>query len=103
MSKADERMKKTSEALSGIKYIKMSGWENSFLEKVCSSREEELKYLKMQFSITCWQNASAWAGSTIVTATVLGSYVFLNGAISAQQVFGIVSVFLILGVNCVGY
>jgi len=34
MKEKDERMKATTEILNGIKYIKMSGWENIFLEKV---------------------------------------------------------------------
>jgi len=34
MVKKDERMKITTEILNGIKYIKMSGWEQAFLQKV---------------------------------------------------------------------
>jgi len=34
MVKKDERMSGTTEILNSIKYIKMSGWENSFLQKV---------------------------------------------------------------------
>ena len=34
MEKKDERMAVTTEILNGIKYIKMSGWENAFLKKV---------------------------------------------------------------------
>jgi len=34
MGQKDERMKVTTEILNGIKYIKMSGWENAFLSKV---------------------------------------------------------------------
>jgi len=34
MKKKDERMKLSTEILNGIKYIKMSGWEEAFLEKV---------------------------------------------------------------------
>jgi len=34
MEKKDERMKVTTEILNGIKYIKMSGWEKVFLNKV---------------------------------------------------------------------
>jgi len=34
MAKKDERMAVATEILNGIKYIKMSGWEKAFLEKV---------------------------------------------------------------------
>ena len=34
MEKKDERMKVSTEILNGIKYIKMSGWEEAFLKKV---------------------------------------------------------------------
>lgn len=36
MKKKDERMKLSTEILNGIKYIKLSGWEEAFLEKVIS-------------------------------------------------------------------
>ncbi len=34
MGKKDDRMAVATEILNGIKYIKMSGWENAFLQKV---------------------------------------------------------------------
>ena len=34
MGKKDERIKLTNEILNGVKYIKMSGWEDYFLRKV---------------------------------------------------------------------
>lgn len=34
MQKRDERMKFTNEIVNGIKFIKMSGWEEIFLQKV---------------------------------------------------------------------
>ena len=34
MAKKDERMAVSTEILNGIKYLKMSGWENAFLQKV---------------------------------------------------------------------
>lgn len=32
--KKDERMKLTNEVVTGIKYVKMSGWEEAFMSKV---------------------------------------------------------------------
>lgn len=37
MAKKDERMKVTTEMLNGVRYIKMSGWEQAFLQKVIYS------------------------------------------------------------------
>ena len=34
MKKKDERMKLTNETINGIKNIKMSGWEEHFLDRV---------------------------------------------------------------------
>jgi len=39
MEKKDERMKVSTEILNGIKYIKMSGWEEAFLKKVIKFHE----------------------------------------------------------------
>lgn len=67
------------------------------------SRDEELKYLKLQFSITCWQIFTAWAGPEFIVAGVLGSYVFLYGEVSPQQIFGVTSITFILGVIAIFY
>ena len=39
MGKKDERMAVSTEILNGIKYLKMSGWENAFLQKVDNFNE----------------------------------------------------------------
>ena len=34
MEKKDDRMKAANEILNGIKFVKMSGWEENFIQKV---------------------------------------------------------------------
>lgn len=41
----DERVSMTSEALAGVKQIKLLAWEEIFIEKIQSRRQQELKFL----------------------------------------------------------
>ena len=43
---SDERLRKTSELLMGIKYLKLLGWEFTFADSVKQIRNKELKLLK---------------------------------------------------------
>lgn len=43
---SDERLRKTSELLMGIKLIKLLGWEKYFAKMVTAIREKELKILR---------------------------------------------------------
>jgi len=45
MKAKDIRMKRTNEILSGIKYIKMCGTEQKFLENVCISERSDLTHV----------------------------------------------------------
>lgn len=45
MDAKDERVSMTSEALAGIKQIKLLAWEEIFIEKIQRRREGELKFL----------------------------------------------------------
>jgi hypothetical protein len=42
MLKKDERVRLTSEILSGIKILKLYAWELSFIKRINSLREEEV-------------------------------------------------------------
>ena len=44
MEKKDDRMKVANEILNGIKYVKMSGWEEHFMQKVRQSYKALIFY-----------------------------------------------------------
>ncbi|KAK2959552.1 Multidrug resistance-associated protein [Blattamonas nauphoetae] len=44
----DERVKKTSESVHGIKIIKMNGWEEPMKDAICKVREREMKLVQSQ-------------------------------------------------------
>ena len=46
MKVKDKRINKTSEALEGIKLIKLQAWEHAFLERISGIRCSELSILR---------------------------------------------------------
>lgn len=50
MKVKDERIHISSEALEGIKLIKLQAWERSFLEKISGIRGAEIKVLRKYVS-----------------------------------------------------
>ena len=52
MKQSDERIKKISEAICNIRYIKMSAMENFFIDKICNIKQQELDEMRKQFLMT---------------------------------------------------
>ena len=50
--KCDARMKVTSETFNNLKVIKLYGWDDVFLNKISSSRKDELDALNKRYQIT---------------------------------------------------
>jgi len=96
MEKKDERMKVSTEILNGIKYIKMSGWEEAFLKKVLGTREQELKWLKKDFVVTSISVFLLWLTPMMITTSIFGAYVFTGHDMNAKTAFTLISTVMIL-------
>jgi len=99
MKKKDERMKLSTEILNGIKYIKMSGWEEAFLDKLNKSRDSELSFLKRQFISICFSIFFLWLTPMLITTAIFATFIFTGHPMTAQAAFTLVSTLMILQVN----
>ena len=69
MKKKDERVRIIAEILSGIKVIKLFGWELSFIKKINEIRKEEIDQLRIFQYLEATQ-FFAWT-----SAPLLGFYI----------------------------
>lgn len=96
MEKKDERMKITNEAMGAIKYIKMLGWEEIFLQKIYKARDNELSFLKRQFLATAFSIFALWLTPMLMTTAIFGFYIFSGHDLTAADAFTVLSVLNIL-------
>src|SRR5690606_29932530 len=50
LAKKDKRLKVTTETLNSLKILKLYAWENEFMKRINSSREEEIKEIKKEYT-----------------------------------------------------
>lgn len=79
MSASDQRIQQTSEFLSGVRLIKMQGWESHFKDKISAKRSEELHHLWRLFRFRITNSTVSFALPTFVSTAVFVGYVFLFG------------------------
>lgn len=89
-----ERLRLCGEFVSGIKVLKMLGWEQAHVKRIAEARAEELRYTKVENAL--YALTAVWVSFVIpdilipVTLNVL--YGYLNGGMSLPTVvFAIVS------------
>lgn len=96
MNRKDTRMKLLNEVLNGIKYIKMSGWEESFIRKIGATRVKELDSLKerAKYSIIWMVNYLVGAQGGLV-ATV-ACYILFGSSFDVTKMITLCSIFWML-------
>ena len=78
MKVKDKRINTTTEALEGVKLIKLQAWERSFLERISGIRNAEISVLR-QF--VKWQmiSSAAWDATPYLVSIVTFSLYVLSG------------------------
>lgn len=75
----DSRMKMISELLSGIKIIKLYGWEYSFNKIIGKIRSVEVKYLTKSAILNCLFSFTWDCSPFFVSSASICTFVFING------------------------
>ncbi|KAF9909398.1 hypothetical protein BX616_011195 [Lobosporangium transversale] len=98
----DERVRLMNEVLSGIKIIKLYGWENSFIERVRTFRNREISMLRRIGTVFSFMSIMFSAMPLIVSLVSFAVYAsvggpnFTPGEISPQKIFVSISLFALL-------
>ena len=96
MKVKDNRIHVSSEALEGIKLIKLQAWERFFLEKISGIRGAELKtlrkYIFMQTFSQCMWNTTPY----LVSTCTFFIFVLLGEQLTTAKAFTSITLFNIL-------
>jgi len=96
MAKKDIRTKRTTEILTGIKYVKMSGLESKFLNIIGKDRENELIVWAKRYTIATLRMFLTWLTPTMLNLSVFGSYILLGEELTSRKAFVVVSTLMII-------
>lgn len=87
-----QRLKKTDEVFNNIRFIKSSGLEMFFCNKLDETRKEELnwlKYMSYRMTYTIW---NSWLSSSVLTVVLLFCYIWLGNTLTVAKIFTAMSI-----------
>ena len=96
MARKDDRMKLLSEILNGIRYIKMSGWEEAFANKLETTRKAELSVLKKRFILWAIWTVNFLLGPQGVLMATLGMFMLQGEKFDITKIITMSSTFWVL-------
>ena len=102
LSAKDARGKLITEVFTNIRFIKMTGLENYFLEKIHLVKEEELLWIKRQLMRAVFSITMNNAAPLLFSATVFGTYTYLYGIMDIPTIFTVMQVYNIFKRNFQG-
>jgi ATP-binding cassette subfamily C (CFTR/MRP) protein 4 len=95
----DERVKTMKELISGMRVVKMQGWEGPFGVKVDALRAKELSYIQITNMIKGCNMAMSFITPALLAAVVFIPYAQTVGSLNAAMVFSTMSYFIAVRVN----
>lgn len=99
MDAKDKRGKLITEVFGNIRFIKMSGLENYFLEKIKRFKEEELLWIKKQLKRGVYSITINNAAPILFLVTLFTTYMIYNGSMDIPTVFTVMQVYGIFSRN----
>lgn len=92
-SSTDERVKIVSEAIKGIKLVKLYAWELSFVKRILGARARELEYLRKMAITQAWSSTIVSSLPTMLTVAVFVAYALSGRPLDAAVVFPAIALF----------
>mmetsp|Transcript_5398 Transcript_5398/g.7757 ORF Transcript_5398/g.7757 Transcript_5398/m.7757 type:complete len:414 (-) Transcript_5398:3266-4507(-) len=83
----DSRVNLLSQAISGVRVMKMSGWEQEFEERIVKVRQQEINQVQQANRLKAWNEALYFSSSVITTLIILTVHVTTGGVITERIVF----------------
>lgn len=97
MKKTDIRVKLINEVLNGIRIIKYYAWENAFIKKITSVRDEEIVLLKkMGYLFTIPFGILLLGAPSIQTVLIFLTYISLGNELDVATAFTTITLFGIM-------
>lgn len=94
--KTDERVKNVSEAIKGIKLVKLYAWELSFIARILGTRQEELDLLRKMALTEAWNSTIVSSLPTMLTIVAFVAYAISGRELNAAVVFPAIALFNVI-------
>ena len=95
----DRRGKLVGEVFGNIRYIKMAGLENYFLDKILEVKAEELKWIEKNLFRRIYSIVVNQSVPVLFLASIFTSYMYYNGYLSVPMIFLVIQVYNIFKSN----
>eukprot|EP00070_Physeter_catodon_P046582 XP_028353476.1 multidrug resistance-associated protein 4 isoform X5 [Physeter catodon] len=89
----DTRIRTMNEVITGIRIIKMYGWEKSFADLITSLRRKEISKILRSSYLRGMNLASFFVASKIIVFVTFTTYVLLGSVVTASRVFVAVTLY----------
>jgi ABC-type multidrug transport system fused ATPase/permease subunit len=97
MSAQDERLRRTTELLHGIKVVKLQAWEHGFRSSIAAQRGAEFAHLSQTQRKRSHTTVVYWVMPTVLSCVVLGATLLLGTAsLTSTVVFTVLATFRIV-------
>jgi len=93
----DERMTLIGQAISGVRVMKMFGWENEFESRINRVRQKEIKQIHKANRLKALNEALFFAVNVFVSVTIFVIHVYgFNGVLTTRNVFVVITLMSVL-------
>jgi ATP-binding cassette subfamily C (CFTR/MRP) protein 4 len=92
----DRRVTFVSQAVNGARVMKMSGYENRFLERIQEIRKEEVGQIANANRLKAWNEALFFGSNIVISLVIFLVHVFIGGALTPRDVFTVFTLINVL-------
>jgi len=96
MKYTDQRVKLTTEVITGIKAIKLYSWEEPYVDRIAKLREQELRQLWKTGLLMSINRMFFMAGPILISLFAFGTYALMGNRVTASVAFPALALFNIL-------
>ena len=93
MCTRDRRVKLVTEVFTNIRFIKMNGLENYFLQKIQAVKKEELKWLNEAFDVNTGFTMLNYSTPLLFLFVTFGTYILFYGLFSVSFTFAVIMIY----------
>ena len=76
-----------SQAINGVRVMKMSGWERQFEERIAKIREVEINQISKANQLKALNEALFFFSNVVISIIIFVVYVYWGGQLTPQLVF----------------
>ena len=89
-----------SQSISGVRVVKMSGWENEFLNRIKDVRAKEISQIHRANLLKALNEAIFFSVNVVISLAIFISHVYIfNGTLTTKNVFTIMSLMNVLQIE----